>query len=139
VSLPDGLPVRSCWRGYIPVYVANQTFTNFRETVDRVGWDPKLDQGFGLAARLRNLGLGASSGYYLHYNTLPGASQGDLVIDRIDQEFPDNTVSVDLNHLDPRAGYRLVFIGIGSTLTGQVFYLSDLSQALATVSFTDST
>jgi hypothetical protein len=120
-------------------YVANQAFTNFRESVDLVGWNQNLDQGFGLAARLNNIGLGTSNGYYLHYNTDPGANHAALLIDRIDQEFPAVSVGVDLNQLDPRGGYRLVFTGIGSTLTGQIFALSDLNHALATLSATDST
>ena len=46
----------------------NATFTDFRESVDIVGWNASLEQGFGLVARVSNIGLGTSNAYYLHYN-----------------------------------------------------------------------
>ena len=46
---------------------------------------------------------------------------------------------MSLPALDPSVGFRLIFTGIGSTLTGQVFALNNLNTALATVTLVDST
>jgi hypothetical protein len=116
----------------------NTTFTDFRESVDLVGWNNSLEQGFGLVARANNVGLGTSDAYYLHYNTNVGTTSG-LDIDRIDNESVTVSAFTSLNPLDPSAGYRLVFTGIGAILTGQIFALGDLNDPLATVTLTDAT
>ena len=116
-----------------------ETFTNFRETVDIVGWNSSLDQGFGLAARISNVGLGTSDGYYLHYNPQTADVTSGLDIDRFDNESITRSAFTPLSPLDPTVGYRLVFTGIGAALTGQIFALSDLNDALATVTLTDAT
>jgi hypothetical protein len=121
-------------------YLPGQTFADFRESVDIVNWDPALDQAIGLAARLSNIGLGTSNGYNLHYNNLPNdVGSAGLVIDRVDGEAADAFAFTQLNLTDPTAGYRLVFTGIGATLTGEIFALSDLNTALASVTLIDST
>ncbi len=115
------------------------TFTDFRESVDIVGWNASLDQGFGLVARATNIGLGTSDAYYLHYNPQTADVTSGLDIDRIDNESVATSAFTSLNPLDPTVGYRLVFTGVGATLTGQIFALSDLDDPLATVTLTDST
>jgi hypothetical protein len=127
----------------VGAYAANETFTTFRESVDLVGWNASLQQGIGLFARGSNIGLGTSDGYYLHYNTNPADSQSglqsDLDIDRIDNESVGVNAFTTLSPLDPTVGYRLVFTGMGATLTGQIFALSDLNDPLASVTLTDAT
>src|SRR4029077_10741850 len=87
-----------------------------------------------------DVGLGTTSGYYLHYNVNPTGPQGSLLLDRIDNEYPNVSEYTYLSsHLDPTVGYRLVFTGLGATLTGQIFALGDLNDPLATVSLTDTT
>jgi hypothetical protein len=117
----------------------DQSFADFRISVDLVTWDPTLHQGFGVAARASQIGLGTSNAYYLFYNPGTGFAQAELDMNRIDGEQPSVVVGVNLNRLDPKAGYRLVFTGIGSTLTGQIFALSNLNNPLATVTLKDST
>jgi hypothetical protein len=117
----------------------NQSFTNFRESVDLVGWNASIQQGFGLIARVNDVGLGTSNAYYLHYNTNPADSQSVLDLDRIDHESVGVNTFTPLSHLDPTVGYRLVFTGVGAELTGQIFALGDLVDPLATVNLTDAT
>jgi hypothetical protein len=120
-------------------YQGSQSFGDFRESVDVVAWNGQLDQGIGLAARLGNVGLGTSNGYFLHYN--PNATGGTgIVLERIDgEQSSDSTTGASLALLDPKVGFRLVFTGVGSTLTGQIFALNNLNTALATVTLVDST
>ncbi len=42
----------------------NASVTDSRESVDLVSWDNTVEQGFGLVARVSNVGLGTSDGYY---------------------------------------------------------------------------
>jgi len=112
---------------------------NFLLGVDLVGWDDTLEQGFGLVARGGELGLGTGDGYWMHYITRipqsPGV--GALVLDRIDNEIP-LILGVAPIKLDPTQDYRLVFTGVGTLLTGQIFSLSDLTIPLVTLMATDS-
>jgi hypothetical protein len=116
-----------------------ETFTNFRESVDLVGWNASIEQGFGLVARVSNVGLGTSNAYYLHYNTNIGGAQSGLIIERDDGEVPSATAFTPVSPLNPSVGYRLVFTGVGAELTGQIFALGDLIDPLATVNLTDAT
>lgn len=117
----------------------NQSFTNFRESVALVGWNASLEQGFGLIARVNDVGLGTSNAYYLHYNTNIGNSQSGLLLERDDGEVPSASGFTPVSPLDPSVGYRLVFTGVGAALTGQIFALGDLNDSLATVTLTDAT
>ena len=44
-----------------------------------------------------------------------------------------------LSALNSTVGYRLVFTGIGTALTGQIFALGDLNDPLATVTLVNAT
>lgn len=107
---------------------------DFSLSVDLLAWDDKLDQAFGLLARVSNIGLGTTSGYFLHYNNAFHA----LVLEQTVNEAPGPANAFTPVTLDPSQSYRLTFTGIGSELTGRVFAMSDLSTPLATVHLTDS-
>jgi hypothetical protein len=111
------------------------TLADFQVSVDLVDWNNSLDQALHVAARIGQAGLGTTDAYLLHYNT----ASNNLVLDRIDNEFPAPILASAPVTLDPSQDYRLVFTGIGSSLVGQVFSLSDLDTPLATVSATDAT
>lgn len=118
------------------------TFVDFRASVDLVAWDNGLEQSFGLVGRVREIGLGTSDGYALHYNTVstrfPGS--GVLVLERIDNEVPNPlVVAVAPLALDPNLDYRLVLMGSGPVLIGQAFPLTDLVTPLASVLMIDGT
>jgi hypothetical protein len=112
------------------------TFSDFVVSIDLPTWSVTHDQAIGLLGRVTNPGLGSTNGYALTYSV--GAHEIDLT--RITGEAPTNLaktqVFLDPNPADP---VRLVFFANGSNLTGQVFRLSNLSAALATVNFSDPT
>jgi hypothetical protein len=99
------------------------TYTDFYVAVDVVGWNPDLNQAFGILARVRDVGLGQTDGYALTW-----ARDGqDLDITRILNENPTGgEVTVSGNDKIPLVlghSYRFVFIGTGPTLTGRVYEL----------------
>ena len=57
---------------------------DFSLSVDLLAWNDKLDQAFGLLARVSNIGLGTTSGYFLHYNNAFHA----LVLEQTVNEAP---------------------------------------------------
>ncbi len=108
--------------------------TDFTVSVDLVAWNDSLSQGFGPAARIGQVGLGTTDGYSFAYVT----SADVAIIQRFDNEVGTglNLAPITLN---PALDYRMVFSGTGSTLTGSIYALSDLSTPLVTVSTTDAT
>jgi hypothetical protein len=109
-------------------------YTRFYASVDLVNWNDALDQAFGLLARVTTPGLGTTNGYAFTY-----ATQGPSIdISRITAEAPAGVAAMNFQ-LDPAQDYRLVFEGNGTTLTGSVYALSDLSTPLATISGDDAT
>jgi hypothetical protein len=112
-------------------------FYTSNNSVDR---DHSLEQGFWLLAQMQEFALGTTDGYWMHYITdspaYPG--QGSLVLDRLDNEF---SIILDVVPITPHPDqdYRLVFAGVGSVLTGQLFSIADFSIPLTTGSLIDST
>jgi hypothetical protein len=78
--------------------------------------------------------LGTTDGYSFAYVT----SVDIAIIQRFDNEVGTglNLGAVTLN---PALDYRMVFSGVGSTLTGSIYALSDLGTPLVTVTTTDAT
>ncbi len=108
------------------------SFSQFTESVDLVGWNNSLGQGFGLIGRIQNPGLGTADGYGLL--VFPS---GVIAINRFDNEQATALTGAGVA-LNPADSYRLVFNGNGSTLTGSIYDLSNLSTPLATISTVDS-
>lgn len=131
--------------GRAGILLNDVTVTNFTISVDVVNWAAELPQSFGIVARVNNLGLGETNGYFFSYS--PGESagrshHGELEIARFDNEIrqTDALASLGLEEdLNPAVGYRFVFSGVGSLLTGSVYALTNLDTALATVYFEDDT
>lgn len=116
-------------------------FTNFYAAVDVVGWDDSIHQAFGIAARITTPGLGTSDGYLLTYDRGTSPTDGNMDISRVDGEKPTTLshVGSDTIHLQPGQQYRFVFIGNGSSFTGQVYQLPDTYNPVVSFSATDGT
>lgn len=108
--------------------------TDFMVSVDLVDWNDSLSQGFGPAARVGQIGLGTTDGYSFAYVT----SVDIAIIQRFDNEVGTG-LSLGAVTLNPALDYRMVFSGVGSTLTGSIYALSDLGTPLVTVTTTDAT
>jgi hypothetical protein len=117
-------------------YLNNQNYSTFSISVDVLDWNNSINQAYGVLARLNSVGLGATTGYALTYTP----TQHTIDITRITGESQTGgglgsaTVT-----LDPAKDYRFVFTGVGSTLTGAVYDLTDLSTPVATATGTDGT
>jgi hypothetical protein len=96
-------------------------------------WDNGLSQSFGTMARTRQLGLGTTDGYLLHYST-----GGFLNISRVDNDSL-NLLNSSPIILDPAKQYVLYFFGFGPGLHGEVAEVMDAANPLAVVGAVDST
>jgi len=111
----------------------DQSYTDFRATVDLATFDNSHDQAIGLFARATQPGLGTTNGYAFTY-----AVTGGVNLTRVTGEAPTDLGQAPVL-LNPAKSYRLVFAGQGPALTGQVFDLSAPTVPLATVSAVDAT
>lgn len=105
----------------------DETNFSFRISFDLVDWNNTADQAFGALARVREVGLGTLDGYAFTYST-----DGSIDLSRINNEAPTGLGSAAVT-LNPANDYRFVFVGVGTTLVGEVFDLANLSTPLATV------
>lgn len=117
-------------------YRADATYTNFMLTVDILGWDTNLYQAFGVAARVANVGLGQTTGYF--FDCDPYQSGGLLQANRVAGEQP-RTIAAAGFTFDPTRKYRMVVTGYGSYLAARLFDLADLSTPAASVDVVDAT
>ena len=111
----------------------DQAYSDFSVSFDLVNWDNAQNQAFGVLARISQPGLGTTDGYAFTYTT-----DGSIQISRILNEAA-STVGGALATLNPANDYRFVFSGNGSSLSGAVFDLANLSTPVATASGTDAT
>ena len=118
------------------------TYADFYITVDIVDWNTNLNQAFGLIARATDIGPGATDGYAMTWDR----GGGDLDISRIVNENPSSNgggaVPVAGNDRAALVGgkvYRMVFIGRGAELTGQIYEMPNLRTPLASITGTDAT
>ena len=117
------------------------SFADVKLNWDLVDWDDSLDQAFGGAVRVNEIGPGTFDGYLFVYNTSewqPGTSSSSIRIGRIENSRGFLLDRSDIE-LDPTKDYRFEFTAVGNNFTGQVFDLEDLTTALASVQATDST
>ncbi len=132
-------------RGWI--YRTND-YTDFYVAMDLVNWNDATNQAMVLLARGTGFndtplapflpGLGAVNGYVLNYdNRQDGQNPGDrnggeLQINNITGEGPSTLAAAEVT-LTPGHTYRMVFKGVGTTLTGQVYDVEDLTKPIATI------
>jgi len=104
--------------------------SSFNVSVDLVDWNNGINQAFGVLARLSNIGPGMTNGYALTYSP----TLGTIDMTRITAESGQNNgLGSAQIALDPSKDYRLVFTGVGTSLTGAVYDLTDLTTPLATI------
>jgi hypothetical protein len=120
------------------------SYSDFYVAVDVVGWDDSIHQIFGVLARVNNPGPGTTSGYMFNYDrgNTNNPTGGDMDIVRLDNELPtdlDPSGSADTIHFETNKQYRIVFMGVGPTLTGQVYELPDTANPVVNYSVTDAT
>ena len=113
-------------------------YSDFFVGVDLAAWDDNLDQSFGLAARVSDLGRQTTDGYLLTYDT-----SGLLVLSRMDNEIRTTLDSAVISlvappFIDLMNSYRLTLIGVGGALIGAVFDLDNLATPLAQVMAVDA-
>jgi hypothetical protein len=112
-------------------------YSDFWISVDIVDWDPAQRQAIGILARIQpNPSLGNAHGYLLSYQP----QENDIQISRLVSEEPAGYIGEDPEVLPqpiPGEGLRLVFTGIGNTLTGRAYSISNPDVILAESSGTD--
>jgi hypothetical protein len=109
------------------------SYTDFSVSYDITNWDDGLDQAFGALARVSQVGLGTTDGYAFTY-----ATDGSIDISLVTDESSSELASAGIT-LSGANDYRFVFTGEGTTLTGAVYDLSDLSTPLDTITADDAT
>jgi hypothetical protein len=102
-------------------------------SVDLIDWDDTLDQAFGPFARTSNFVPGGLNGYVFTYSP----ADGSLDISILNSEAPSNIgPGLELNNPKPdpaTSDYRIVFMGSGDKLRGQMFDLAAPGLPLATL------
>src|SRR5688572_7266177 len=111
------------------------SYSQFFVSVDVTGWNDTLDQSFGFLTRVKEAGLGTTDGYAFTYSN-DGPS---IDISLITDEAVTETRATKEIKILPIKPYRLVFEGDGTSFTGSLFDLEDLTTPLATISATDDT
>mgnify|MGYP001164129582 FL=1 len=113
-------------------------YSDFWLSVDIVDWDPAKRQAIGILARIQpNPSLGNAHGYLFSFQP----QENDIQITRLVGEAPDGYIGEDpqlSQQPQPGEGLRLVFTGIGNTLTGRAYSLSEPDLLLAESSGTDN-
>lgn len=112
----------------------DESFADFSVSVDVLNWGTTGVQSFGVIGRGQNPGIGTTDGYALSY-----CPQCGLFLNRFDNEVGTEIGAPASVSLTAGESYRLVFTGVGSTLTGQIFNTTDLNTPLGTVTASDNT
>jgi hypothetical protein len=119
----------------------SEIYTDFYIAVDIVNWSNALPQAVGILARIRDAGLGTTTGYAFTWSRGNPASDtaGSVDISVITGEDPSGIdfTGSDQIHFEPGKAYRLVFIGRGPTLEGRVYELPDTTTPKIDVIGTD--
>ncbi len=116
------------------------TYTDFFISVDIVDWDDTTDQSFGMLARIKEPGLGATDGYAMTFNI--GGSDFDITwFTNEDPNDPNGaavTVTGEDNFTMVKGRiYRFEFMGKGTTLTARAYELPNLTTPLVEITGTD--
>lgn len=148
----------SCGTARAFVYRTND-YTDFYVAVDLVAWNNGLDQALVLLARGTGLtnqlspcplggtcppGFGTASGYVCNWDVnQDGVTAGDFrggqfQINTVNGEAP-STIAAAYATPVPGKVYRMVFKGVGTLLTAQLYDLEDLSAPIVTIQANDGT
>lgn len=151
VGTGRGLRIQaSPYPGVVPAVVGlfqNPNYTDFYVAVDLVNWVIN-DQAVVLFARFTpggNFGLDGGQGMILNYDAAqagenPGNRRGgEFQINVVSPGFAAQTIAKCELTLEPGRSYRLVFQGVGTLYTAQVYDFEDLTTPLATIQNNDST
>ncbi len=117
-------------------------FSNFYVSTDLVNWEDNVHQLLGVLARITTPGPGTTGGYLFSYDRGDMiVDQGDMDIVRLDGEVGTTLSSPESDkiHFEPGRQYRLVFMGTGGQLRGQVFELPDTLTPKLELTATDDT
>lgn len=113
-------------------------FDEFLVRVDLTDYIGFPNQAVGILARVNDYQVAAPGqleGYAFTFST---GGSGSLLLSRVVNEDPVVVADSSLpTTLDPAKDYRLVFRGVGGSLTGQIFDVENLATPLHTVTFTD--
>ena len=117
------------------------TYTDFYITVDIVDWNTNLNQAFGIMARVSDVGFGTSDGYAMTWDR----GGRDLDISRFVNENPSGgggggvpVSGPEIVNMVTGKVYRMVFIGKGTQLTGEMYELPDLDTPVASITGVDT-
>lgn len=123
---------------------ADVTYSNFFVSVDLIDWNDTVNQAFGIIARVKEPGLGATDGYAMTFDLGSDLGAGDIDITWFTDESPTapNGGGVPVTGSDgftmvKGRVYRFQFTGKGSQLTGKVFELPDTYNPIARITGTD--
>jgi hypothetical protein len=130
----------ACPNRRVYLYNTNVLLADFVMSFDILAYDerPGDHPSAALVARLEPRVLNTYSAHYLAgvnpaASELPGWSKVWL------HRLPDNVGTVDyLPKMNPATDYRLVFHGVGNSLTVELYDLADLSAPIATNAVTDT-
>lgn len=108
------------------------SYTDFYVSVDITAWDTNVNQAFGILARVTGVGLGATDGYAMTWD----AGGRDLDISVFTNEAPVNVPGQAGGGANLVLGrtYRMVFMGQGTLLIGEVYEIPNLETPLASIS-----
>ncbi len=129
-------------------------YSDFYVAMDVVNWNNATNQAIVLLARATGYddvlapgfppGLGTVNGYVCNYdNAQDGDGPGDHLggqfqINNVTGEAPATIAAANVT-LKQGHTYRLVFNGVGPTLTGRIYDFEDLTQPIVTIVAQDST
>jgi len=122
-AVPDAGPARA------GSFLRGAEYSDFYVAVDVIDFDDTVRQAFGIAARIRNAGLGTTDGYLFSWEpgsgTLPGTNNGDLDISRLVGETPIGQIETNASgfHLERGKSYRFAFAGKGPHFVAEVYEL----------------
>jgi hypothetical protein len=140
-------PLASAGVPAVAAIAQTNVYTDFYVAVDLVNWVVE-DQAIVLFARFTpggSFGLDGGQGMILNYDAAqagenPGNRHGgEFQINIVTPGFNANTIAKCEMTLEPGNSYRLVFKGVGTLYTAEVYDLEDLTTPLATIQNDNST
>ena len=111
----------------------DQTYTRFQVSVDITNWDTSHPQAVGLLSRVTDPGLLTTDGYALTYSTVDRT----LDLSRMDNAFLTPLASAPVA-ASAATSLRLLFVGVGTSLEGEVLDAANPAAPLASLRADDA-